>query len=150
MYWASFLIPKFISQQSFLKYSAILGLILTTLTYFTTGSTAVTFIALLGLANAVMWPAIFPLAINGLGRFTQIGSAILIMGYCRGALCHNLWNSGNQDQLPISLPDSDDPLLCLYLVLCHERVWGKFNGQRTTTNEQRTTNNVKGRYGIAK
>ncbi|MCB0523426.1 MAG: sugar MFS transporter [Lewinellaceae bacterium] len=85
------LIPKFISQQSFLKYSAILGLILTTLTYFTTGSTAVTFIALLGLANAVMWPAIFPLAINGLGRFTQIGSAILIMGIAGGALLPQLY-----------------------------------------------------------
>lgn len=85
------LIPKFISQQNFLKYSAILGLLLTTLTYFTTGSTAVSFIALLGLANAVMWPAIFPLAINGLGRFTQIGSAILIMGIAGGALLPQLY-----------------------------------------------------------
>jgi len=79
-------IPKYISQQNFLKYSAILGVVLTILVYFTTGSTAVTFIALLGLANAVMWPAIFPLAINGLGKFTQIGSAILIMGIAGGAV----------------------------------------------------------------
>jgi len=79
-------IPKYISQQNFLKYSAILGVILTILVYFTTGSTAVTFIALLGLANAVMWPAIFPLAINGLGKFTQIGSALLIMGIAGGAV----------------------------------------------------------------
>jgi FHS family L-fucose permease-like MFS transporter len=81
-----FLIPKYIAQQNFLKYSAALGLVLTVLTYFTTGSTAVTCIALLGLANAVMWPAIFPLAINGLGRFTQVGSAWLIMGIAGGAL----------------------------------------------------------------
>ncbi|MFN0174214.1 MAG: sugar MFS transporter [Saprospiraceae bacterium] len=80
------LIPKFVAQQDFLKYSAILGILLTVLTYFTTGSTAVSCIALLGLANAVMWPAIFPLAINGLGRFTQIGSAWLIMGIAGGAL----------------------------------------------------------------
>jgi len=79
-------IPKYISQQNFLKYSAILGVVLTILVYFTTGSTAVTFIALLGLANAVMWPAIFPLAINGLGKFTQIGSALLIMGIAGGAV----------------------------------------------------------------
>ena len=80
------LIPKFVAQQDFLKYSAVLGIVLTVLTYFTTGSTAVSCIALLGLANAVMWPAIFPLAINGLGRFTQIGSAWLIMGIAGGAL----------------------------------------------------------------
>ncbi|MBK6929833.1 MAG: sugar MFS transporter [Saprospirales bacterium] len=80
------LIPKYISQQNFLKYSAILGLALTALTYFASGSAAVTSVALLGLANAVMWPAIFPLAINGLGRFTQIGSALLIMGIAGGAI----------------------------------------------------------------
>ncbi len=80
------LIPKYINQQRFLRYSAMLGLVFTLLTYFTTGSTAVMCIALLGLANAVMWPAIFPLAINGLGRFTQIGSALLIMGIAGGAV----------------------------------------------------------------
>jgi len=85
------LIPKYISQQNFLKYSAILGLALTALTYFTSGSTAVMCVALLGLANAVMWPAIFPLAINGLGRFTQIGSALLVMGIAGGALLPQLY-----------------------------------------------------------
>ncbi|TNE67888.1 MAG: glucose/galactose MFS transporter [Bacteroidetes bacterium] len=85
------LIPKYISQQNFLRYSAILGLVLTLLTFFTAGSTAVLCIALLGLANAVMWPAIFPLAINGLGRFTQIGSALLIMGIAGGALLPQLY-----------------------------------------------------------
>ena len=80
------LIPKIVSQQNFLKYSAMLGIVLTALTYITSGSTAVMCIALLGLANAVMWPAIFPLAINGLGRFTQIGSALLVMGIAGGAV----------------------------------------------------------------
>ncbi len=85
------LIPKYISQQKFLLYSALLGLALTVLTYFVSGSTAVLCIALLGLANAVMWPAIFPLAINGLGRFTQIGSALLIMGIAGGAILPQLY-----------------------------------------------------------
>ncbi|MFL5786819.1 MAG: glucose/galactose MFS transporter, partial [Flavisolibacter sp.] len=39
-----------------------------------------------GLANALMWPAIFPLAIDGLGKFTKIGSALLIMGIAGGAV----------------------------------------------------------------
>lgn len=86
-----FLIPKYVSQQNFLKYSAVLGGVLTVATYFSSGSMAVTYIALLGLANAVMWPAIFPLAINGLGRFTQIGSAWLIMGIAGGAILPQLY-----------------------------------------------------------
>lgn len=85
------LIPRYISQQSFLKYSAVLGLALTALTYFLSGSAAVMSIALLGLANAVMWPAIFPLAINGLGKFTQTGSALLIMGIAGGAILPQLY-----------------------------------------------------------
>lgn len=85
------LIPKYISQQKFLRYSAMLGLALTAATYFLSGSAAVFSIAMLGLANAVMWPAIFPLAINGLGRFTQTGSALLIMGIAGGALLPQLY-----------------------------------------------------------
>lgn len=102
------LIPRYISQQNFLKYSAILGLILTALTYFTAGSAAVMCVALLGLANAVMWPAIFPLAINGLGRFTQIGSAFLVMGIAGGALLPQLYglleqSAGHQAALLITM-----------------------------------------------
>jgi fucose permease len=33
-----------------------------------------------------MWPAIWPLAIAGLGRFTKIGSSLLIMAIAGGAL----------------------------------------------------------------
>jgi fucose permease len=80
------LIPTYISQQKYLQYSALLGMVLTAATFFTSGSTSVTCIAALGLANAIMWPAIFPLAINGLGRFTQIGSAMLVMGIAGGAV----------------------------------------------------------------
>jgi MFS transporter, FHS family, L-fucose permease len=79
-------IPKIMSQQTGLKISAITGIIFTICTFMTTGYTAITFIALLGLSNALMWPAIFPLAISGLGRFTKIGSALLIMGIAGGAV----------------------------------------------------------------
>ena len=75
-----FTIPKYISQQKALAISAILGAVFSICVFLTTGYTAITFIALLGLANALMWPAIFPLAINGLGSFTKTGAALLIMG----------------------------------------------------------------------
>lgn len=81
-----FTIPKYLSQQLALKISAILGIIFTMAAYFTTGFVSVGFVAALGLANALMWPAIFPLAISGLGKFTEKGSALLIMGIAGGAL----------------------------------------------------------------
>jgi glucose/galactose transporter len=85
------LIPKYIAQQTYLKFSALLALVITISVYFTTGSTAVSAIAALGFANAVMWPAIFPLAIRGLGRFTQTGSAFLIMGIAGGAIMPQIY-----------------------------------------------------------
>jgi MFS transporter, FHS family, L-fucose permease len=79
-------IPSYVSQQKALRISAMLGIFFTICIFFTTGYTAIFFIALLGLANALMWPAIFPLAINGLGKFTSKGSALLIMGIAGGAI----------------------------------------------------------------
>ena len=79
-------IPKFISQQGALRISALLGIVLVVLAYFTSGYVSVAMVALLGLANALMWPAIFPLGISGLGKFTEKGSAIMIMGISGGAI----------------------------------------------------------------
>ncbi len=78
-------IPKIISQQRALKISAILGVILSVTIFLSHGYTSIVLIAMLGLANSLMWPAIFPLAIDGLGKFTKIGSAFLIMGIVGGA-----------------------------------------------------------------
>ena len=86
-------IPKYISQTTALKGSAILGVIFTLLAIFTSGYTSVLFIALLGLANALVWPAIWPLAIHGLGRFTKTGSALLIVGIAGGAVLPKIWAS---------------------------------------------------------
>ncbi|MBL8882422.1 MAG: sugar MFS transporter [Hyphomicrobium sp.] len=79
-------IPRFISQERYLAVSAALGVVLTIGAYLTHGYVSVGFIAALGFANAMMWPAIFPLAIRGLGRHTETGSALLIMAIAGGAL----------------------------------------------------------------
>lgn len=93
-------IPKYMSQSSALKFCAMLGVAFTIGAVTTNGYVSVAFIALLGLANSLMWPAIFPLAINGLGRFTKIGSALLIMAIAGGAILpliygklSEVWNS---------------------------------------------------------
>ncbi|HKP12292.1 MAG TPA: glucose/galactose MFS transporter, partial [Blastocatellia bacterium] len=79
-------IPKYIRQEAALKLSAIVGLVFTTLAFITHGYASILFVALLGLANSLMWPAIFPMAIRGLGPFTRIGAALLIMGIAGGAI----------------------------------------------------------------
>ena len=88
-----FTIPKYLSQQKALALSAVLGMIFSLAVFLTDGYTAITFIALLGLANALMWPAIFPLAISGLGKFTKTGAALLIMGIAGGALIPLLYTT---------------------------------------------------------
>lgn len=86
-------IPRYISQTAVLKLSAVLGLIFTVAAIFTSGYASVLFIALLGLANALIWPAIWPLAIDGLGKFTKTGSALLIVGIGGGAILPRVWAS---------------------------------------------------------
>lgn len=81
-----FLIPKYISQALALKGSAVLGIIFSLCIVFTTGFTSVLFVAALGIANALVWPAIWPLALNGLGKFTKTASALLIMAISGGAI----------------------------------------------------------------
>ncbi|WP_395058252.1 sugar MFS transporter [Flavobacterium sp.] len=82
-----FTIPKYISQQKALRICAILGIVFCTLAFLTASSQlSVIFIALLGLSNSLMWPAIFPLGISHLGKFTKTGSAIMIMGIAGGAI----------------------------------------------------------------
>lgn len=85
------LIPRFISQERYLSYSAVLGVLLAIGAFLTKGYASVGFVAALGFANAMMWPAIFPLAIEGLGRLTERGSALLIMGIAGGAIVPQLF-----------------------------------------------------------
>jgi FHS family L-fucose permease-like MFS transporter len=84
-------IPSFISQQKAMFWLTILSMVLVILSVFTTGKTAVVCFMLLGFSNAIMWPAIWPLAIDGLGKFTKLGSALLIMGIVGGAILPPLY-----------------------------------------------------------
>ncbi|CAD0350747.1 sugar MFS transporter [Xanthomonas hortorum] len=85
------LIPGVISQARYLSISAVLGVLFSIGALLTHGYVSVGFVAALGFANAMMWPAIFPLAIRGLGRFTEIGSALLVMGIAGGAIIPQLF-----------------------------------------------------------
>ena len=84
-------IPRFVSQQRYLAGSAVLGILLSLGAFASRGYLSVGFVAALGFANAMMWPTIFPLAIRHLGRYTELGSALLIMGIAGGAVIPQLF-----------------------------------------------------------
>lgn len=81
-----FAIPKYLSQQTALRISAWIGIVFTLGVALLPGNYSVISLAFLGVANSLMWPAIFPLGIAGLGKFTKTGSALLIMGIAGGAI----------------------------------------------------------------
>lgn len=85
------IIPRFVSQERYLSFSAVLGLLFAIAAFLTRGYVSVGFVAVLGFANAMMWPAIFPLGIKGLGRLTETGSAVMIMGIAGGAVLPQLF-----------------------------------------------------------
>lgn len=93
-------IPKFISQRTALIASALLGLALSIVVIFATPTISILALALLGLANALVWPAVWPLAIHDLGRFIKTGSAVLIMAIAGGAILPLIWGKLSDVYLP--------------------------------------------------
>lgn len=82
-----FAIPRFLSQEKGFMLSNFLGIALVILVMFVPGKASVAFLALLGFANALLWPAIWPAAIKNLpNRLVNIVSSILVMGIAGGAI----------------------------------------------------------------
>lgn len=88
-------IPKFISQGNALKLCTLLGVLFTLLILFAHGPVrllghstdiSIWFVVLLGFANSMVWANMWPLALDGLGRFTKLGASVMIMGLCGNAL----------------------------------------------------------------
>ncbi len=115
------LIPRIISQRKFLLISAILGLILTVGAVSTSGYTSIMFVALFGLSNAIVWPAVWPLALHNLGEFINKGSALLIMAIAGGAILPLIWGKlsdlySSQQAYWIMIP--------CFLVILYYALWG--------------------------
>lgn len=88
-------IPKLIRQVNALRFCTLLGTVLTLLIIYTNKQVSflghsvdisIWFVVLLGFANSLVWAGIWPLALDGLGRFTKLGASILIMGLCGNAI----------------------------------------------------------------
>jgi glucose/galactose transporter len=140
-------IPKYLTQSNALKICTILGVI------FSLGAVlipahiiftmpfvdlvtfkplelmlpvTVLFVALLGFANALVWPAMWPLAITGLGRFTKTGSAMLIMAIAGGALLPLLYG-----KLAVNLSTQTAYWICVpsYFIIMYYAFWGHKAGR---------------------
>jgi MFS transporter, FHS family, L-fucose permease len=79
-------IPKYISQGLALLLCTVSGILVTVMILLLPVGISIYLVAILGLSNALMWPSIWPLAIADLGKFTQIGSALLVTGIIGGAI----------------------------------------------------------------
>lgn len=98
-----FFIPKYISQERAMFVCAIIGLISSLLIVLTPMNISIWFVAVLGLANSLMWPALWPMAMKDLGKFTKTGSSLLVMAIVGGAVFPLLFGwladvSGNMHQ----------------------------------------------------
>ena len=133
-----FLIPKYLKQKTALIASALLGIVFSFCILNTTGFVSILFVAALGIANALVWPAIWPLTLEGLGKFTKTGSALLIMAISGGAIIPPLYGrivdankqelitNGIQeiDALAIASTDSYWILIPCYVIILMFAVWG--------------------------
>ncbi len=79
-------VPKYISQRNALIIQLCLAIILVFVALFTNGIVSAIAIIALSFAHAIMWPAIWPLSIHDLGKYTKLGSAFLIMAIAGGAI----------------------------------------------------------------
>mgnify|MGYP006107080915 FL=1 len=133
-----FLIPKYLKQKTALIASALLGIIFSFCILNTTGFVSILFVAALGIANALVWPAIWPLTLEGLGKFTKTRSALLIMAISGEAIIpplsgriidankQELITNGIQeiDALAIASTDSYWILIPCYVIILMFAVWG--------------------------
>jgi fucose permease len=136
------LIPKYLKQGNALKICTILGVILSLGAIFTPADKVFTmpfidlvtfqplqlvlpvtvlFVALLGIANSLVWPAMWPLALDGVGKFTKTASAMLIMAIAGGAILPLVYG-----KLAVSFSTQTAYWICVpsYLVIMYYAFFG--------------------------
>lgn len=84
-------IPKYMSQATALKICSVLAIIGSVLVVLTPADISIYFISFMALGCSLMWPALWPLAMADLGKFTKSGSSLLIMAMAGGAVIPTLF-----------------------------------------------------------
>ncbi|MBC8153027.1 MAG: sugar MFS transporter [Bacteroidetes bacterium] len=141
-------IPKYVSQVTVFRFCTLLGLALTLLIVFAGGQVSflghqtdlsIWFVVLLGLANSLVWAGIWPLALDGLGRFTKVGAALLIMGLSGNAILPVVYGYvadqyGLQDGYWVLFPCY---LYLAYYAFSGHRIrrWGVFSAKKSLAHD---------------
>ena len=84
-------IPKYLSQQTALLICTVAGLVLSIMVLAFPPKASIWFLVLLGIPNSLIYAGIWPLAIKGLGRWTNLGSSLLVMALCGNAIMSLLY-----------------------------------------------------------
>ncbi len=104
-------IPKYLNQRHALIICATINLILSVLIITSSGTVnflgmttdiSLWFLVMMGLPNALLYAGIWPLAIKGLGKYTNLGSAFLVMALCGSAIMPLVYNSFVETNLSLS------------------------------------------------
>ncbi len=79
-------IPAWLSQQRALLLCTVTGFILSALVLLLPGKASIWSLVLLGIPNSLIYAGIWPLAIRNLGKWTSLGSSLLVMALCGNAV----------------------------------------------------------------
>ena len=114
-------IPKYISQQKALVVCTVTGLILSTLVLLLPVKASIWCVVLLGIPNSLIYAGIWPLAIRGLGKWTTLGSSLLVMALCGNAIVSLLYGVMTDH---MSLQASYWLLIPCFAFMIYYAVWG--------------------------
>ena len=114
-------IPKYISQQKALVVCTITGLILSALVLLLPVKASIWCVVLLGIPNSLIYAGIWPLAIRGLGKWTTLGSSLLVMALCGNAILSLLYGVMTDH---MSLQASYWLLIPCFVFMIYYAVWG--------------------------
>ena len=114
-------IPKYITQQKALVVCTITGLILSILVLLLPVKSSIWCVVLLGVPNSLIYAGIWPLAIRGLGKWTTLGSSLLVMALCGNAIVSLLYGLMTDY---MSLQASYWLLLPCFVFMIYYAIWG--------------------------
>jgi MFS transporter, FHS family, L-fucose permease len=116
-------IPKYISQHKTLQFTALWGILLSIGSYFTEGKPSIFLVSLMGFGTAMLWGTIWGLSLRGLGKYTKIGGAMLLMGIIGGAILPLLFGK-LVDTNPQYPQNAILLMIPFYLVILGYGIWG--------------------------
>lgn len=116
-------IPKYMSQSSALKICSVVAIIGSIAVPMAPSEMSIWFISLMALGCSLMWPAIWPLAMADLGKFTKKGSSLLVMAIAGGAIIPTIYGfikdgMDAQSAYWVALP-------CFVFILFYGTTWYK-------------------------